>query len=175
MSEELVAATDLAGFESGDPEFFVRAAEAEVRRFCGWHIAPNVEALSVRCDVGEMGIIMLPSMQVTSVESVVVDGRTLDPEEYCWDPAGFISRRCASWPRDRHAVVSFTHGYASTPADVKSVVLELASRARSLPALPAKDIAGGPFRVSLFQGSTGLSLSEEHKRRLDSYRIQGIA
>lgn len=177
MPEGLVDAGDLEQFESGDPDFFVRAAEAEVRRYCGWHIAPSLVATNVRCRVGEMGTIMLRSLHVTSVESVVVDGRTLAfPDEYDWDPAGFITRRCPSWPRHHHAVVSFTHGYGETPVDVQAVVFELAAKARTLPVpLPAKDISGGPFRLGLTGAGLGVTLSDDQKDRLVSYRIQGIA
>lgn len=161
-------------FEAGDQEFFVTAAEAEVRRHCGWHIAPSVTVTNGRFPVGERGLVMLPSLHVTDVASVTVDGRVLDPDEYDWETCGLITRRCPSWPRDPYARVSFTHGYAECPADVVAVVFELASSAIELPASPARDVTAGPFRLVL-GGAVGLTLDKNQRDRLANYRIQGIA
>lgn len=161
-------------FETGDPEFFVTAAEAEVRKFCGWHIAPSVTVTDGRYPVGERGLVILPSLHVTAVSSVTVDGRVLDPSEYDWEPCGFISRRCPSWPRDPYVKVSFTHGYEACPANVAAVVFELASSAIELPATAARDVTAGPFRL-VAGGAIGLTLDRNQRDRLASYRIQGIA
>ncbi|MFD7247780.1 hypothetical protein ACFV6Y_38265 [Streptomyces massasporeus] len=171
----LVDRADLeAKFEAGDPEFFVTAAEAEVRKHCGWHIAPSLTVTDGRYRVGERGLVMLPSLHITEVASVTVDGRVLDEDEYDWEPCGFITRRLPSWPIDPYVRVTFTHGYAECPADVAAVVFELASKAIELPASPARDVTAGPFRLTLGT-SLGVSLSRDQQNRLASYRIHGIA
>lgn len=170
----LVDHTKLEAFEDGDAEMFLVAAEAEVRRYCGWHIAPSVTVTEGRFPVGERGLVMLPSLHVTDVETVIVDGRELGPDEYDWEPCGFISRRLPSWPRDPYARVTFTHGYDQCPADVAHVVFEIASRAIEMPASPARDITAGPFRLTL-SGAQGIMVSRDQRNRLAPYKIQGIA
>ncbi len=174
----LVDPDDLASrFDAGDADWFVDAATAEVRRFCGWHIAPTLQVVAGRYRCGERGLIMLHSLHVTAVDAVTVDGRQLDPSEYTWEECGFITRRCPSWPRDPYALVDFSHGYDECPADVAAVVFEVAAKAIALPKVPAQkfEASGGPFRLSLGGVAFGVGLSEDHKDRLASYRLQGIA
>lgn len=174
----LVQTADLASkLEAGDADWYVDAATDVVRKYCGWHIAPSLEVIDGRYQCGERGLIMLNSLHVTAVDSVTVDGRQLDHGEFDWDECGFITRRHTSWPRDPYALVSFTHGHPECPTDVQAVVFEVASKAMALPAVPAKafEAAGGPFRLSLSGAVLGTSLSDDHKSRLDSYRLQGVA
>lgn len=196
----LVETADLAKFEEGDPEFFVRSAEAAVRKYCGWHIAPSANVLNGRYPVGSRGLIVLPSLQVTAVQSVSVCGKDLDPSEYSWDESGIIHRLTTAWPMLRAgagylddfgdyagyyslfgsyppsgiAQVSFTHGYAKTPPDVAAVIFEMASKAIELPAASATDIQAGPFRAKL-RDTEGLTLTAGQKERLSGYRLPGIA
>lgn len=200
----LVETADLAKFEEGDPEFFVRSAEAAVRKYCGWHIAPSVDVADGRYPVGERGLIVLPSLHVTAVRSVTVCGKELDRSDYSWDESGVIHRLTTAWPvfsagmgylddfgdyygdyagyygvfggypQTHYARVSFTHGYAKTPPDVAAVIFEMASKAIEMPAPSATDIQAGPFRAKL-RDTEGLTLTVGQKERLASYRIPGIA
>ncbi|SKM81074.1 Uncharacterised protein [Mycobacteroides abscessus subsp. massiliense] len=181
---ELVTTADLAKFESGDQQFFLDAAEATVRAWCGWHIAPSRREEELPCTVGQLGTILLPSLHVTDVETVTVEDLTLDPADYDWDPAGFIHRNTVSWPRRyywpvygypsrRNAKVTFTHGYPEVPDDVKTVILELASKAIELPTSIASEVDGGPFKIKL-RGDVGTALTESQRSRLVNYQIKGI-
>ncbi|SKU30720.1 Uncharacterised protein [Mycobacteroides abscessus subsp. abscessus] len=182
---DLVTTTDLGKFEAGDRQWFLDTAESAVRDYCDWHIAPSRREVDRRCEIGERGIIMLHSLHVTEVESVKVDGQVLEPDEYDWDEAGFITRTRTTWPRGRYwpvfglpspryAYVTFTHGYPEVPLAVKAVILELASSGIELPSSVATEATGGPFRIK-FKGTAGLSLNDDHRSRLADYRIQAIA
>lgn len=170
----LVDPAQLTAYEDGDAALHIAAAEQAVRTYCGWHIAPSLEVTGARFRAGERGLVMLPSLYVTDVAKVTVDGRVLDPSEFDWEQCGFISRRCPSWPHDPYVTVDFTHGYEECPADVAAVVYELASTSIEMPASPARDVTAGPFRLTL-ASSVGSSLSRDQKGRLASYRIQGVA
>lgn len=129
-------------------------------------------------ECGQRGLIILPTMYVTSVDSVIVDGRTLNPPtpdgqvpvaggplpEYEWEPTGVIYRRQPSWPLRRMATVSYTHGYPSLPPDVAAVGYELALQAMSRPGANARDIGAGPYRVTLLK--LGISMDADQKSRL---------
>lgn len=201
---DLVKTEDLTKFDDGDPEFFVRAAEREVRKYCGWHIAPSVDVLDGRYQAGERGLIVLPSLHVTAVKSVTVCGKELDRSEYSWEECGVIHRLTTAWPilsagggylddfgnyygdyegfyglYGGHPAapivqVSFTHGYAETPPDVAAVVFEMASQGVELPSASATDIQAGPFRAKLKAGEA-LTLTRGQKNRLASYRLPGVA
>ncbi|QBP29672.1 head-to-tail adaptor [Mycobacterium phage Typha] len=172
MALELVKVTDLAKLEDGeDAEFFLAAAEAAVRDYCGWHLAPS-RTVTERVPLGERGLIVLKTMHLTAVTSVVVNGEELDPEDYDWEACGVITRTRPSWPNSPRpkATVTFTHGYTDCPPNVAMVVLELASLAKEMPASPAKDVYAGPFRMSL-ANQLGNSLNPDQKSRLANYRV----
>jgi hypothetical protein len=65
--------------------------------------------------------------------------------------------------------VAYTHGHAESPEPVKSVVFELASTAQMLPAGVADRVGSGPFSISL--KALGLTLSDEQRERLSTYRL----
>ena len=66
---DLVASNDedIAPFEAGDQNYFLRAAGDAVRRYCGWHIYPNLAFDDVLLNIGRDGLIGLRSRHVTDV------------------------------------------------------------------------------------------------------------
>src|SRR5690349_614831 len=97
-------------------------AEALVRSYCGWHIAPTREdTYTVRTYASAN--IFLPSLHVTEVTSVTEAGTALAlGDEYLWlAPSGIISRR-SRWANDAEVVVEFVHGFDEIPAEVTAVV-----------------------------------------------------
>lgn len=162
---DLLDADGLQKFATADQAFFLGAATDMIRHFCGWHIAPSKTETAQRIRVGERGLVLLPTLFVSAVAAVVVDGRTLTyPDDYEWDTTGVITRRVPNWPKDRTALVTYTHGYAAAPRDVAAIGYELVQQARSKPGANSKDVAAGPYRVSLLK--LGVGLDDDQKRRL---------
>jgi hypothetical protein len=168
----LVAAddADLVLFKAGAEDFFVKAAMSEVRKFCGWHVAPSNVEVNVRRGITRDGVILLNSLYVTDVAAVQVDGRTLVSGEYSWEECGLIHRTQPSWPRDDYALVSFTHGYPEAPPDVKAVVFELMSAAKDRPSGNLKSLGSLSYSYT-FADRSGVSMSPEQQSRLASYRV----
>lgn len=166
----LVNRADLDKFEDGDTEYHVAAAEAEVRSYCGWHIAPaRVE--TARGIIGGGGWGLLRTLHLVAVTSVTVAGRELDPSDYRWTTDGILQL-----PPDyqhQEAVSTFVHGHDVCPPNVASVVFEVASSAIEMPASPARDITAGPFRLTL-GSSVGATLNRNQKDRLANYRLIGV-
>lgn len=107
-------------------------AEALVRSYCGWHIAPS-RTETVTLAGSDSRTLILPSLYVTDVASVTTYGGEVVPvESYDWTSAGVISRGWRVWDC-RPVTVVFTHGYAEPPADVTSVVQAIARRAVAAP------------------------------------------
>lgn len=148
-------------------------AEALVRSYCHWHIAPSrTETLTLRAE--GMTSIMLPSLYVTAVSSITDDGTALVlTTDYRWFEDGIIDRVDAYWGSG-DVVVAFTHGYAAPPADVTAVVQAVAQRAVSNPgSLVRRQV--GPFVDAYSQTGSNqalaLALLPEEKAILSPYRL----
>jgi hypothetical protein len=170
----LVADTDpdLASWQAGTQDFFLKAASYEVRKFCGWHIAPNVPETGKRCWFGSKGLIMLPSTHVTSVDQVTIDGNVMvADQDYFWDePKPWITRKLQFWPHDQFALINFSHGYDDCPPDAKAVIFEVMATAMELPASNAKRLQTMQYNFDL-NPDIGVALSDKQKVRLGKYRI----
>jgi hypothetical protein len=185
---QLLNVADLTSYLGSDQNWYLIAAGETVRwDICQWHVYPSItvtETIPIQPD----GTIMLPSLYVTGVESVAVNGLTQDPSTYEWFQAGYIKRfhkdffQWPLWPlesdqpfRDypsplaRHATVTYTHGYSTIPAAVNAVALELAARAIEQPASVATELSAGPNTIKL--GPLGVVPTDEQRRRLGPYTL----
>lgn len=121
-------------------------AEAAVRTYCGWHIAPSRKQ-TVRLRSEWSSTLILPSLHVTDVAAVVVDGTVVDPTTYDWYDSGVVTAlRCGHFGNGP-VLVTFTHGYADPPRDVAAAVQALARSAIDNPKA-LKSFTRGPFSES---------------------------
>lgn len=148
-------------------------AEALVRSWCGWHIAPSrTEDLTVDGPGGFS--VVLPTLYLTDVTQVTEDGDVVDDSFYYWSQAGFL--RCVGdsvsghlwrWTdHPRGLVVSVVHGYPEVPAEVTRVVQALADRLDKNPSgLLSKTV--GPFSETYSgDGLFGMEMDALAKYRL---------
>lgn len=129
MAAELVTATELDAYLSGDSDTALGLAEAAVRAYCGWHVAPVKSETVTAWGAGD-GVILVPSLHVVSVESVTVDGEPVT--DFTWREHGTMHGRC--W-RGR-VEVSLIHGFdQGSPAYqvVRGLILAIAARAKASP------------------------------------------
>lgn len=171
---------DLAAWQSGTPATYLKMACDEVRKFCGWHIAPSEPITGKVCWLGERGLVMLGATHVSAVSAVAVLGQTLTADtDYTWQaPKGWLRIHPQSlsgvWPNgDPNAVVSFTSGYDETPMNVKSVIFEVMATAMELPASNANQIKTMQYEFHL-NPNIGISLSDIQKERLGPYRLRSF-
>jgi hypothetical protein len=156
----------------------IERAEAEVRAYCGWHIAPQRED-TLTLDGPGGPLLVLPSLHVVSVTSVAENGVELDPEGYAWSAAGVVRRTSSAatwngscgWTSDYRAVViTMTHGYAEMPLDVQAVIDRLTARSTDDPSQYSQVGA-----VAYATGADGLpvsgSLTTLDRMVLDRYRL----
>jgi hypothetical protein len=187
MTAPLLSQADLASFQQSDPDWFLAAAGDTIRNFCQWHIYPSL-TVTEQVPIQPEGTIMLPSLQVTDVASVTLNGLELDPTAYHWHQCGYIRNHRQAffpwplWPLEdeqpfreypsplsRYADVTYTHGYDTLPPVVAAVGMELATRAMELPSGIATQISSGPYSISM--GALGIVLSEDQRRRLGPYTL----
>ncbi len=132
------------------------ATVAEVRAFCGWHIAPEVtETLTLDGRGGYL--FFLPTLRLVDVVSITNDGTLLEDPE--WSSTGMV-RNPYLWTRKFRAVVAeITHGYEEWPAELLAVMTEMASTGTSEYA-GVKAVTSGPHQVT-FETTSVSSASRE--------------
>ena len=158
---------DPSAFED-DVAFRLRAAQAAIRRECGWHVMPNTELSGVINSRGGM-VIRLPARHVTSIESLTDrDGNEL---AYAYDPeTGLVESRSGGFPSGIAAIRYEIHaGYDDAP-DVQQVLISAAKRAGMSPV--------GLVKSQSTNGSSAsydvVSLMQDEKDKLKPYRLGGL-
>lgn len=159
--------TDPSGFDA-DGEFWLKAAQAAIRRECGWHVMPNA-ALTGTLNTRGGTVIRLPARHVTSIESLTDrDGNKL---AYAYDPeTGLVESLSGGFPVGIAAIHYSIHaGYDDAP-DVQQVLISAAKRAGMSPV--------GLVTSQSTNGSSAsfdvVSLMQEEKDRLKPYRLGGL-
>jgi hypothetical protein len=175
--DPLLSATDFAKFQARDQDWFLGAVGDTIRDFCGWHIWPIISVLDQRARIGNKGIIMLPTLNLVSVEAVRIPGTApwvVESVAYEPDPAGFLTMQTFGWRRARGSVVSvdFTHGYEEMPKAVAEVGFELTARTMEKPAGVVKHMTRGPTDMDFLE--FGAVLSDDQKTRLGPYTITRV-
>jgi hypothetical protein len=160
---------------SADPsEDDLAAAEAVVRKYCGWHIAPVIIEDLVLDGSGTSSL-FIKSLRLVNVTSAVVDGTVLDTSTLEWSEAGFL-RIPGAWPDKLRSVrLTIEHGFDEVP-DVASVVRSIAARAGASPAGVLREQAGA-VSLTMSQVAPGVAggvvLMDHERRMLDKYRVGG--
>jgi len=150
------------------------AAEAAVRKYCGWHIAPVVIQDLVLDGTGKASL-FVKSLRLLDVTAATVDGTVLDVSTLEWSEAGYL-RIPGAWPDKLRSVrLTIEHGFDEVP-DVVSVIRSIAARASASPTGVVREQAGA-VSISMSQVAPGVSggvvLMDHEKRMLDQYRITG--
>lgn len=151
-----------------DAEFRLKAAQAAIRRECGWHVMPNVELSGVINSRGGM-VVRLPARHVTSIESLT--DRQGNPLAYAYDPeTGLVESLSGGFPVGIAAIHYSIHaGYDDAP-DVQQVLISAAKRAGMSPV--------GLVTSQSTNGSSAsfdvVSLMQAEKDKLKPYRLGGL-
>lgn len=157
-----------------NPQFWLSAAHAALRRFCGWHVAPVItETLTLDGSGGKT--LLLPSKRIVSIESVISDGVDVTDRVEVSKNAGMIEFG-GHWSRKLGGIViELTHGYeVDEVLDVSALIVTLTKRARESGRTVASQ-AIGPANVRYITGTDGsvpgLPLFESEKETLEPYRL----
>lgn len=155
----------------GDPQFYLDAATAAVRSYCGWHVLPVVtEALTLDGTGGQ--VLQLPSKKVVSVTEVTNDGQSVEAD---WSEAGLLRRKDGGVWSARYGGVTLTieHGHEAA-AEVAGVVAGIASRAAMNPGGNVVNQRAGSqsFTLATAGGSVAsIPLLATEKELLEPYRL----
>lgn len=157
---------------TADAEWWVKAAQATIRAYCGWHIAPVIDE-TIRID-SHPGDLLLPTQHLLDVTQVLLADGTDIVDDIEWSRSGIIRRRHGAFP-DRFGglTVAMQHGYE--PAEVPDVIMlmqTIGRRARSQPGVSSQSVNGASVSY-LTAGGAPLSvpLLDIEKQALDPYRL----
>ena len=157
---------DPSAFED-DAKFRLKAAQAAIRRECGWHVMPNT-ALSGVINTRGGSVIRLPARHVTSIESLT--DRHGNKLAYAYDPeTGLVESLSGGFPIGIAAIRYEIHaGYNEAP-DVQQVLISAAKRAGMSPI--------GLITSQSTNGSSAsfdvVSLMQEERDKLKPYKLGG--
>ena len=158
---------------TADGLFFLRAAQAAIRRECGWHITPSWTH-TIRLDGYGGSTLILPSSHVTDITGLEYDS-TDHVDDIDWSEKGTVVLRHGTLP-DRPGAIRITRTDGWDPEDVPelhALMLAIAKRAASAPAPISSQSVNGSSISYLTNGGAplGLQLFESEKRQLDPYRL----
>ncbi|WOH20131.1 hypothetical protein IRJ34_07345 [Paenarthrobacter sp. GOM3] len=154
-----------------NPQFWLDAATAEVRRFCGWHVLPeHTEELVL--DGNGLTELLIPSGNILDVTACSNDGidvlSSLD-----WSAKGILALAGGRWTRKNRGVrITLRHGFDEAP-DVAGVVAGVAARAAAQVGPVVRQNAG-PMGVSygtVNGAPISLPLLETEKETLLPYKL----
>ncbi|TPF87442.1 hypothetical protein BW13_00910 [Bifidobacterium sp. UTCIF-37] len=117
---------DPAVFDA-DGAFWLRAAQAAIRRECGWHVMPNV-ILSGAVNSRGGRIIRLPARHITAIDSLT--DKAGNPLSYAYDPeTGLVETTGRPFPVGIAAIRYVIHAGYDDCQDVQGVLINAAKRA----------------------------------------------
>lgn len=158
---------DPSAFED-DAAFRLRAAQAAIRRECGWHVMPNVALTGVLNTRGGT-VIRLPARHVTSIESLTDrDGNKL---AYAYDPeTGLVESLSGGFPAGIAAIRYEIHAGYDVAPDVQQVLISAAKRAGMSPIGLVTSQSNNGSSASY----DAVSLMQDEKDKLKPYRLGGL-
>lgn len=167
--DELRAHLRLTAIDEEQAAEKIAAAETVIRAELGQSI-DAVAGAAVDLVGNGRRVINLPERPVTAVASVTIDGHApLISTEYRWNRYGILTRLGGCWPLDAVVTVLCDHGYATVPAPVKQVCLQVAGRAWVRPSTGLAAESLGDRSVTYDKERTGEALSDYELRILAPY------
>lgn len=164
---DFVEVRDLEAYRDGDDAALVANAQGVIRRYCGWHVAPEVtETLTL--DGSGSRSLWLPTLHVLSIDAITDEGVAVNSDDYDWSSDGYVYRRAGvCWSsRPRQIAVTLTHGFTDIPPELVGVAVSIAARRGSSPAGVRREAAG---QVSREYGTPDLLLHEQAV--LDKFKL----
>lgn len=159
------------GFTPASPE---DAATQAIRDYCGWHVAPVIDA-TLTLDGTGTDTVLLPSRRVVDVTDVKIGDTSLDPSRFEWSADGLLRRRHGCWPdRYRILTVELKHGFDDSGA-LATVVESIVARIRMDPSGMLASQSAGTQRVTFggrqATGGGGVGLLGTEKELLAPHKL----
>ena len=156
-----------------DAGMWLKAAQAAVRAYCGWHVCPQL-ARTITVDSYGGQTLLLPTKHIVDVSNVTIGGVDCTSDVQ-WSEAGILRLTTGMFPDGlRDVSVSLTDGY--DPADVPQVMallVTLAKRAQIQPGIASQSVNGASISYST-TATPGVALLQSEKDLLAPYRLEAM-
>lgn len=157
----------------------ILAAQAAIRNYCGWHVAPELPCIFEADSISTGRVIQLPARFVSSVESVTLNGETLPSESYHLKSNGllYFDRRIigCSWG---DIIVEYTAGVPDGFMDaIKELIAHRVTHALAQSYGVQSEAAGGvsvTYNATWTNNARATALPSDNKEVLAPYRLQGV-
>ncbi|ALE05513.1 hypothetical protein AL755_08520 [Arthrobacter sp. ERGS1:01] len=143
-----------------------------MRRYCGWHITPEIEETIILDGRGGEDV-LIPTTNLVALIACTSDGQDVLADV---DPStkGILSRRTGHWSlRNSGISITIKHGYESAP-DVAGLIASIASRAVMNPGGNIVNQRAGTQSLTLATSggaSASIPLMATEKELLEPYRL----
>lgn len=172
--DALVTPEEFAGYVQSDldrytAELALSAASGLVRSYCRWRISE--ETATLVADGTGTDLLSLPTLRLTDVTAVRIDGELLDASAWSFSRNGQVRYVDGIWPRRFRAIeVDCTHGYAVTPDEIRAVVFALGARYYVNPQGLRSKTVGAVSRTFVLESMRG-DLTEIETVLIAGYRL----
>jgi hypothetical protein len=173
VTNTLLTQPDFAKFQSKDPDWFLDAVAETITDYCGWHIAPSLSFTDYVVRVGGKGIVLLPSLHLTSVEELRLNGNVVGSTMYIVHEEGWVEfKGFLKPPRNCSVSIDFTSGHETTPKAVAEVGYELAATVLEKASGVVTDLTRGPTMMKFKE--FGIVPSPGQEQRLEPFRLRRV-
>lgn len=173
MTNTLLTTTNFARFQAKDPDWFLDAVAETITDHCQWNIAPPAVITDYVARVGGKGIVLLPSLHLTSVVELRLNGTVVDPVAYTVHVEGWLQFNGFLKPhRNLSVSVDFISGFDETPKAVAEVGFELAATVLEKASGIVTDLTRGPTQMTFKE--FGIVLSPGQEERLQPFRLRRV-
>lgn len=165
---DMVDAT--AEFDAG---MWLKAAQAAVRAYCGWHVCPQLTH-TITVDSYGGRTLLLPTKHIVDVSNVTVNGVDYT-DDVQWSEAGILRLTTGMFPDGlRDVEVSLTDGYepAAVP-QIMALLVTLAKRAQIQPGIASQSVNGASISYST-AATPGVALLQSEMALLAPYRLEAM-
>lgn len=158
-----------------NPQFWLNAANAAVRRECGWHVAPVITETLILDGRGGPTL-LLPSQRVTAILSVKNEGEDVTSRVRFSRSAGVLTL-ASGWSTEVGSIeIELTHGHPIEDVpDVAALIVTLTKRAAAAGAGNIAQQAVGPASARYSVGGDGAPLNvrllQSEKDSLAPFRL----
>lgn len=164
----------LAPSEKVDAAFWLNAAHGSVRRFCGWHVAPNLEE-TITLDGPGGHDLLVPSLRVTALVAAESDGVDVT-DDVDISKSGLLRRRNGCWTdRLGRVTVTIRHGYdLDEVPELAALIASVAKRGPSSGGVvDSQSVNGASVKYATAGGAPiSIPLLITEKQQLEPYRIE---
>lgn len=174
---KLLGRTFAAGTETEQAQLALDVATADIKIHAGQQIE-KIDNEAVTLDADGSKVLFLPEQPVLAVDAVSVEGVALVViSDVYWYRDGSLYRRSGlSWGTERQSVVvTYDHGYAAIPTDIKGVCMRRAARFLDNPTSTIRRTSVDDATIEYADTAASEAFTDPEREILDAYRPAIVA